>query len=486
MFLCFVYKMKLERINNREMEISVEKGSRSLQYASSLSVALIVMECGISLAWTSPTLLHLKKKDSGVYITEITGALLVSIYFLGCLTGCSFNPIIMEKFGRKKSFLLYSIPVIIGWIMITAANNYFVLCIGRLIVGIGDGGLLEFISIYLGEITDKDIRGKLSIMTKSSMLVGVFFVNAMGTFFTYRTSNLISVGISVLFFITFFFMPESPYIHLMRGQEKDAVMCLMKLKGFKQPESVQLDLTIMKKAVVEKEKCQSNSLRELICNKSNRKRLLILLVAKVTRNLSGSVAILSYLHEITLQSGNSNSVVLYICLVKIISSIVSSQIIDKVGRMLIFLACGIICTFALTTLGTFFFLKLFLNYSTLNIAWIPILSLIAYEIGYYMGISPVGYVLQGELFPLKVKGMAVAIVSVIEQFLSFGIGLVFPIVNYFFGIYVSFWFFALCCITGTLFVFIITPETHSKTLEEVEALIIPASKKAVFKPLITN
>ncbi|XP_043483425.1 facilitated trehalose transporter Tret1-like [Leptopilina heterotoma] len=478
--------MKSESNDILKMENSAEKGSRSLQYACALSASLIVMECGVSLAWTSPSLLHLKKKDSGIYITEITGALLVSIYFLGCLIGCCFNPIIMEKFGRKKSFLLYSIPVIIGWIVITAANNYYVLCTGRFIVGLGDGGLLEFISIYLGEITEKDIRGKLSIITKSSMLVGVFYINAVGTYFSFRISNLISLFIPILFFVTFIFMPESPYIHLIQEREKDAIMCLMKLRGFKQPESVLTDFNEMKKAVMEREKCKRNSLRELICNKSNRKRLFILLMAKVTRNLSGSVAILTYLHEITMQSGNSNSVVLYICLVKIISSIVSSQLIDRVGRKIIFLTCGILCTLALATLGSFFFVKLFLNYGTLDLAWIPILSLVSYEIGYYMGLSPVGYVLQGELFPLKVKGMAVAIASIVEQFLSFGIGFVFPIVNYYFGMYVSFWIFSVCCFIGTLLVYFNTPETNNKTLEEVEALIMPKSKKVVLKPLITS
>lgn len=449
-------------------------------------VSLIVMECGVNLAWTSPALIHLKKKDSDIFVTEIEGALLVSIYFLGGLIACFLSPTIMEKFGRKKSFLLYSVPVIVGWIAITTAKSYRILFIGRFIVGLGDGGLLEFISIYLCEIIEKEIRGKLSVITKSAMLVGVFYANAVGTYLPFRTANFISIFIPVLFFITFIFMPESPYTYIIQGREKEAMLCLMKLRGYRQPESVQPDFDVMKNAVLERNKCKENPLRELICNKSNRKRLFILIMAKVTRSLSGSVAILTYLQEITIQSGNSNTIVLYICLVKIIASAVSSQLIDRVGRRIIFLTCGIVCTCSLATLGTFFFLKYFLNSLTSGETWIPILSLIVFEVGYYMGLSPVCYVLQGELFPLKVKGTAVAFVSVIEQFLSFSIGLVFPIINHFLGMYISFWMFGLCCIFGTLLVYYNTPETKGKTLEEIEALINPQLKKHVLKPLIVR
>lgn len=390
----------------------------------------------------------------------------------------------MDRFGRNYSFLMFSVPVIIGWTTITSANNYNTLWIARFVIGLGDRGLLEFISIYLGEITEKNIRGKLSIATKSAMLVGIFYENTVGTYLPFRTSNLITIAIAVIFVITFFFMPESPYVFIMRDREKDAMRCLMKLRGLKQPESVHMDLEIMKKAVLESQDCTGHSISELLNNKSNRKRLRILLMAKVTRHVAGSVAILISLHEIMKDSGNSHNAVLYVCACKIAASLISSQLIDRLGRRVLFLSCRILCTLSLGSLGIFFFLKLHLGSDVSSITWLPVASLITYEIGYYMGISPVGYVLQGELVPLKVKGTAVAIVSVTEQLLGSGVNFGFPLLNHLVGMYASFWLFSICCITGTLLVFYKTPETNGKTLEEVEALINPTAVETIVKPLL--
>ena len=442
------------------------------------------MECGVSLAWTSPTLPYLKRKDSEIPISEIQGALLISIYFFGSFFGCLLSPWTMDRFGRKYSFLMFSVPVIIGWTMIISANNYITLCMARVIIGLGDGGLLEFISIYLGEITEKNIRGKLSIVTKSAMLVGIFYENAVGSYLPFRTSNLITIIIPTIFVVTFFFMPESPYVYMMRDREKDAMKCLMKLRGFTEPESVQVELDMMKKAVLESQDCKGHSMSELFNNKYNRKRLNILLMAKVTRQVSGSVAILTSLQEIMKHSGNSHNAVLYVCAFKIAASLMSSQLIDRLGRRILFLSCGILCALSLGSLGFFFFLKLYLLANVSSISWLPVVSLITYEIGYYMGISPVGYVLQGELFPLKVKGTAVAIVSIVEQLLSSAVGIGFPLLNHLVGMYASFWLFSICCIFGTILVFYNTPETNGKSLGEVEAMINAKVVKTVAKPLL--
>ena len=442
------------------------------------------MESGASLAWTSPTLPYLKRKNSEIPISEIQGVLLVSMYFLGCLFGCLLSPWTMNKFGRKYSFLMFSMPVIIGWTTIGLATNYVTLLTARYIIGLGDGGLTEFISIYLGEITEKNIRGKLSIITKSAMLVGVFYENVVGTYLIFKIANLITISIPLLFVITFFFMPESPYIYVMRGQEKDAVKCLMKLRGFEEPESVQADMDVMKNAVLESQECRRNALAEIFKEKGNCRRLKILLIAKVTRHVAGSTAILTSLHDILKNSGNSHNAVLYVCAGKIAASLVSSQLIDRLGRRILFLSCGILCTISHGLLGIFFFFKVYLNFDVSSITWLPVVFLITFEIGYYMGLSPVGYVLQGELFPLKVKGTAVAIISVVEQFLSFLIGFGFPLLNHFLGIYSTFLLFSVCCISGTLLLFFNAPETKGKTLEEVESLIAAKTEKTVVKPLL--
>ena len=436
--------------------------------------------CGGYMAWTSPSLPHLMSKDSEIPVTKSQGAWIQSLYTFGALFGCILNPHFVDRLGRKYSLVVFAIPQVTGWILIILAENYVGIYVARFVGGVGHGALFNLVVIYIGEIADKSIRGILITIMKISINLGSLAVTTAGACLPYETLNFISLSIPVLFIASFLFMPETPYFYLQQNKDEEATKSLMKLRGTKDEEFVRLEITRMKKSVLDGQQSKRGSLRELIGTRGNRRGLLILFCIKATQQFSGAIAIVAYAQEIFSHSDFAlapEHSVIVLTGTQIIAGIAAAGLVDRAGRRILFLISGLVASLALAAVGLFFFLKYYLELNVSMITWVPLVALISYEVASSMGIATIPYVLLGELFPMNVKGLAVAFGMILGSVFAFIVGLGFQALNSFGGIHTTFWIFATCCLLGTLVVYWITPETKGKSLEEIQAILNPKEKK---------
>lgn len=84
------------------------------------------------------------------------------------------------------------------------------------------------------------------------------------------------------------------------------------------------------------------------------------------------------------------------------------------------------------------------------------------------GISPVTWLMQSEMFPLRVRGLAMGLSTSANWMVNFLIGLFFPILVGSIGISATFFLFAGIGIFAIIFVWHWMPETKGKTLEQLE------------------
>ena len=63
------------------------------------------------------------------------------------------NSFITEPLGRKKSFILGQIFMLVGWIIIYFSPNFAMLIGGRSVMGLGVGITYPISNIYLAEIS---------------------------------------------------------------------------------------------------------------------------------------------------------------------------------------------------------------------------------------------------------------------------------------------------------------------------------------------
>lgn len=288
------------------------------------------------------------------------------------------------------------------------------------------------------------------------------------------------MSLPVVFIITFLFMPETPYYYLLKNRDQEATKSLLRLRRLKNSENVKQDIDLMKNAMDQNERSILKALSELLCTRSNRRGLWILLGLKFTQQLSGHMAIVGYTQEIFEHSGSAlaaDKAVVLLGIAQLVAAIIGASLIDKVGRRLLIIVSGCSASISLVFVGIFFYLKYAVEHDVSSITWLPIAATIMYEVTVALGIGTIPYVILGEIFPTNIKGSAVSLGMVIGSGLAAIVSFAFQPLNKLAGIYFSFWLFAACCLGGTFWVYLITPETKGKTLEEIQELLNPRKNR---------
>ena len=443
-------------------------------------VYLLMIEHGIHTAWTSPALPHLTSDKSEFPVTEVQGGWIASLFSLSTVLGIMLCPLFMDRLGRKYTMFLFFIPRLISWILIILANSHITLYAARLIAGVGSGGLYSLTAVYIGEIAEKKIRGTLLTTLNISINMGIFIVSVAAAYLDYKTMNLVLLSIPISFIILFLFTPDTPYFYLMQDRDTRAIRTLMKLKGEDNPEFVMEDIQRIKNAISQGQRSRRSTAHQLFSNRGCRKGMIILLFAKAAYFYSGFLAIVAYTQEILGYSGSSlkpTHAAMILGAVEIIAGLPATQLIDRTGRRVMFLLSGILSSFALGCLGLFFFFKLHLEYDVSSFTWVPLASLVFFKLVCNIGLATVPTIFMGELFPIKVKGSALACTNVFTGLYAFTSKLAFQALSSAVGIYTTFWTFGVCCVSGAFVVFFIAPETTGKNLEEIQYMLNPRKNR---------
>ncbi|XP_033228916.1 facilitated trehalose transporter Tret1-like [Belonocnema kinseyi] len=296
----------------------------------------------------------------------------------------------------------------------------------------------------------------------------------MGVYFPYDIMNLTLCLLSILYSSTLLLLPESPYFYYMKGRDEEGLQSLMRFRGKKNPESVKIEVQEVRQLACEIQEQSKIKLLEIFKSRTNRRAFLIVIGANFTTVLSGNTVMVSYTQENFKYSGfslsASNSVTVLIGVI-IISGLIGSQVIEKGDRRFIFLFSGISTGASLTIAGLFFFLKYQMKINIASFTSMPLMGLIIYAIGFPLGLGKIPFILEGEIFSMNLKNIAVSFCNLLCPLLTFSTGLIFPFINDTVGIYASFWVFALCSFICTFIFFRIAPKTKGKSLNEIQTIL---------------
>ncbi|MEE4164048.1 MAG: sugar porter family MFS transporter [Woeseiaceae bacterium] len=106
--------------------------------------------------------------------------------------------------------------------------------------------------------------------------------------------------------------------------------------------------------------------------------------------------------------------------------------------------------------------------------WLILFAILGFVASFAMSIGPIMWVLFSELFPNRVRGMAISFVGLVNSAVAFLVTLVFPWELETFGNSTTFLIYAAFAIVGLVFIMRILPETKGKSLEELEASLASA------------
>ena len=101
-----------------------------------------------------------------------------------------------------------------------------------------------------------------------------------------------------------------------------------------------------------------------------------------------------------------------------------------------------------------------------------LIGILGFVASFAVSLGPVMWVLFSELFPGRVRGIAISFVGLINSATSFGVQQVFPWELATLGSSLTFLIYGLFAAAGLVFVLLVVPETKGKSLEELEAVLV--------------
>lgn len=378
--------------------------------------------------------------------------------------------IIVDRLGRKTSLLVGGIPLSLSFILIIIAWNPYVLYAARGIGGIGQGIAYVICPMYIGEIADKEIRGTLGSFIKLMVTFGELYAHAIGPFVSYQWLGYSCLLIPLVFFISFPWMPESPYYLLMQNRQKTAMKNLKCLKRCVSSNQLETDMEQMQKIVV-RDLNDRGRFWDLFGTPGNRRAVIISIGLQLVLQFSGIAAVESYTQEI-LEEGDAGlpasiSVIL-LSVLQLIAGLGAVILVDKLGRRPLLIGTSFLAGIALTITGAFYFVKFQFGVDTTGYGWLLHSSVIFYELIIALGLNPVPYMMLGELFPTNVKGAAVSLANLVSSLLAFIVSKMYQVISDNWGVYAAFGWFALSCYLGVIFIALVVPETKGKSLLEIQ------------------
>ncbi len=387
----------------------------------------------------------------------------VGSLLIGCMLGAMVAGRVADVFGRKRTLLSIALVFAFTSVLTAVAPQFSFFVAARIVGGLAVGAASMVSPLYIAEVSPYAMRGRMVSLNQLAITTGIlisYFINYVlrgaGTD-NWRWMFVSGVLPSVLFFGLLFLVPESPRWLFHAGRQAEAYGVLVQVGGVANAEK---ELGVMRQLLLE----EAASLRDLL-QPQNRRVLLVGIVLAILVQVSGINTIIDYAPIILRSFGNTIDVALFqtfiIGLINFALTFVAIFAVDRVGRRSLYFAGGSGMMISLTLLSVGLFLG--------KAHGLPGLILILLFIASFAGcIGPVFWVLMSEIFPSRVRGLAMSVAVFTNWFANFVVVLFFPWMLKNAGGSFTFGFLALMSLAMILFTSKMVPETSGRTLEEIE------------------
>jgi MFS transporter, SP family, arabinose:H+ symporter len=408
----------------------------------------------------------------------------VGCALIGSIIGVGVAGVLSDKWGRKKVMLLAASLFTVSALGCAVSQGIVELIVYRIIGGAGIGMVSIISPMYISEVALSRYRGSLVSLYQLAITVGflgAYLVNFQllswaGTIpddshawviwifkaEVWRAMLGMEFVPAVLFFVAIFFIPESPRWLLVNARESQARVVFSRI--YASASEVQLRIDDVYTSILP----GSRKDWRVIIQPLIRRPILIGVGIAILGQFMGVNAVLYYgptiFEQAGLTSGDALFYQVWVGLVNVLTTVIALFIIDRVGRknLVYFGVTGMI--FTLLCIGVYFLQG---EAWGLPSTWLLVLFL-AYIFFTAISISAVIFVLLSEMYPNKIRGIAMSIAGLSLWVGTYLIGQLTPWFLENLSPAGTFFLFAVMCLPYMYIIWRMIPETAGKSLEDIE------------------
>ena len=375
----------------------------------------------------------------------------VGCALIGSIIGVLVAGMLSDFLGRKKTMLISALLFSISAIGCAVCADFSQLVAFRMIGGLGIGIVSIVSPIYISEVSPAHVRGTMVSLYQLFITIG-FLLAYLMNFLILKGASLNATDPELgkamfnqeywrgmlgceaipdlLFLVLIFFIPESPRWLSVRGERQDK---REEWKALREPGIL--------------------------------KAVLIGSAIAILGQFMGVNAVLYYGPKIFADAGFEDPLfsTVLVGVVNMLTTVIALVIIDKVGRkQLVWWGVGGMI-FCLLMIGLYFLPQT--NLPT----WFMLTFFLLYVFCTAISISAVVFVLLSEMYPNRVRGLAMSIAGFALWIGTYLIGQLTPWMLENLTPAGTFFLFAFMCIPYLVIMYKCVPDTTGKSLEEIEA-----------------
>lgn len=179
-----------------------------------------------------------KNNPTGFMIPSSRKSLITSILSAGTFIGALCGGAIAERIGRRTTIMLSCLIFAIGVAVQVGTTTIGGLVAGRLVAGLGVGGVSSTVILYVSEISPRRVRGLLVSIYQWAITIGLLVASGVDQGckdINSRSSYRIPIGLQFIWAAILaaglFLLPESPRYYVRSGRMDDALRALERVRG---------------------------------------------------------------------------------------------------------------------------------------------------------------------------------------------------------------------------------------------------------------